>query len=104
MSGINKGEIGVPLRINLDEDISAATSLIILCQPEVGTQKEFTATAPAVDVTVDGVTYSANEYAEYTTTSAEDLDYIGRWRMKLKATFSSADIRQTDYVKFNVLA
>ena len=80
MSGINIGEIGTPLRINVNEDISAATSVLIIAQPEVGTKKEFVATVPA-----------------------EDLDYVGRWRMKLKPTISSTDIPQTDYVKFRVL-
>lgn len=103
MTDINKGEIGQPLRINLGEDISSATSAIILAQPEVGALKEFTATVPNVPVTVDGVTLNANEYAEYTTLTKEDLDFAGRWRMKLKATFSSTDIRQTNYVKFRVL-
>ena len=70
----------------------------------MGQVKEFTATVPNVNVTVDGVTLLANEYAEYTTLKVEDLDYIGRWRMKLKATFSSTDIRQTNYQKFRVLA
>lgn len=104
MTDINKGEIGVPLRINLGEDISTATETIIIAQPEVGTTKEFTATVPNTNVTVDGVTLLANEYAEYTTLTKEDLDYVGRWRMKLKATFSSTDIAQTNFVKFRVLA
>lgn len=104
MTDINKGEIGVPLRINLGEDISTATETIIIAQPEVGTTKEFVATVPNTNVTVDGVTLLANEYAEYTTLTEEDLDYVGRWRMKLKATFSSTDIAQTNYVKFRVLA
>ena len=104
MTDLNKGEIGQPLRVNLGEDISAATAAIILAQPEVGQLKEFTATVPNVNVTVDGVTLLANEYAEYTTLTVEDLDYIGRWRMKLKATFASDDIRQTNYQKFRVLS
>lgn len=103
MSTLNTGEIGQPLRINLGEDISAATSVIIYAQPEVGETKEFIATVPNVPVTVDGVTLNADEYAEYTTTSAKDLPYAGRWRMKLKATFASDDIRQTNYQKFRVL-
>lgn len=103
MSNLNKGEIGQALRINLGEDISAATSVIIYAQPEYGTVKEFTATVPAVAVVVDDVTLNANEYAEYTTIAETDLDYVGKWRMKLKATFSSADIRQTNYKKFRVL-
>jgi len=104
MSGLNKGEIGQPLRVNLGEDISEATEAIIIAQPEVGQLKEFVATIPAVPVTVDGVTLNANEYAEYITTTVEDLDFAGRWRMKLKATFSSADVRQTDYQTFRVLS
>jgi len=104
MSDLNIGEIGQPLRVNLGEDISAATATVIIAQPENGIVKEFIATVPAVNVTVDGVTYLANEYAEYTTLAEEDLDYIGRWRMKLKATFSSSDVRQTNYVKFRVLS
>ena len=40
MSGINIGEIGTPLRINVNEDISAATSVLIIAQPEAGTKKE----------------------------------------------------------------
>lgn len=104
MTDLNKGEIGQPLRVNLGEDISTATSAIILIEPEVGPIKEFTATVPNVPVTVDGVTLNANEYAEYTTLTAEDLGYIGRCRMRLKATFSSADVRKTNYVKFRVLA
>lgn len=103
MSGLNKGEIGQPLRVNIGEDISLATTSTILAEPEIGITKEFVATVPDVPVAVDGVTLNANEYAEYITTSKEDLDYTGRWRMKLKAEFSSSDIRQTNYVKFRVL-
>lgn len=104
MGNINKGEIGQPLRVNLGEDISTATSTIIFAEPEVGKVKEFEAVVPLVPVTVGGVTLNAGEYAEYITLTEEDMDYIGRWRMKLKATFASDDIRQTDYVKFRVLA
>jgi hypothetical protein len=103
MSGLNKGEIGQPLRINVGEDISTATTTII-AEPEVGTAKEFSAIVPAVDVTVGDVTFLANEYAEYTTNNEDDLDYVGRWRMKLKAEFSPTDVRQTNYSKFRVLA
>jgi hypothetical protein len=104
MTDINKGEIGQPLRVNMNEDISSATELIILAQPEIGTVKEFIATAPASPVTVDGVTLEANEYAEYTTLTKDDLDFEGRWRMKLKATFSPTSVKQSNYVKFRVLS
>ena len=104
MTDLNKGEIGQPLRINIGEDISAATAAIIVAQPEAGTTKEFTATIPNVPVTLpSGEVLNANEYAEYTTLTTDDLDYVGRWRMRLNATFSSTDIRKTNYQKFRVL-
>jgi hypothetical protein len=104
MSGLNKGEIGQALRINFGVDISLATTALILSEPEVGTLKTFTATIPAVPVTVDGVTLNANEYVEYKTISEDDQNYAGRWRMKAKLTFSSTDVRQSDYVKYRVLS
>ena len=103
MSNPNKGEIGVVIRVDAGEDISAATSVLILLQPELGAVKEFVATVPGSDVTVNGITYTANEYAEYTTTSEEDLDYAGKWRKKAESTFSSSRVTQTNYVKFGVL-
>ena len=103
MSDLNKGEIGQPLRINFGEDISSATEALILSQPEIGATKEFTATIPATPVTVNGVTFNANEYVEYTTVSEEDQDYVGRWRYKAKLTFSSTDVRQSNYFKYRVL-
>lgn len=106
MGDLNKGEIGQPLRVNLGEDISGATETLIIAQPELGNEiKEFVATVPNVNVTLeDGTVLLANEYAEYTTLNEEDLDFVGRWRMRLKATFSSTDIRKTSYQKFRVLA
>jgi hypothetical protein len=104
MGNPNKGEIGAVIRVDAGEDISSATSVLIILEPEVGTVKEFTATVPSSDITVDGATYTANEYAEYTTTSIDDLDYVGRWKKKLKENFSTTDIRQTNYVKFRVLS
>ena len=103
MSDLNKGEIGQPLRINFGVDISLATAEMLV-EPEIGTLKTFTALIPATPVTVDGVVLAANEYVEYTTVSKDDLDYVGRWRYKAKLAFSSTDIRQSNYVKFRVLA
>jgi hypothetical protein len=102
MSGLNVGEVGQPLRINLSEDISAATNATIIAEPEIGEKKEFIGTIPNVPVTVGGVTIAANEYVEYVTSSESDLDYSGRWRMKAKLKFSPSDIRQTDFSIFRV--
>jgi hypothetical protein len=103
MGNLNRNEIGQPIRINFGEDISLAVPTLIL-QPELGETKEITAgvTIPIVDVTVDGEVLLANQYLEYYTKD-KDLDYSGRWRNKAKLTFSSTDIRQSDFVKFRVL-
>ena len=104
MSNYNKGEIGAVIRVDAGEDISSATSVLIRLRPEVGEVTQFTATVPASSVTVGDTTYTANEYAEYTTLAETDLDYVGRWDKKAVSTFSSADIRQTDYERFRVLS
>lgn len=104
MSNLNRGEIGSVIRVIAGEDISSATSVEMILEPELGAIKEFVATVPGVTIEVDGITYTANEYAEYTTVSEEDLNYIGRWRKKIKYTFSSVDVKQTNFQKFRVLA
>jgi hypothetical protein len=104
MGNLNQYEIGQPIRINFGEDISLAVPTLIL-QPELGNTKEITdgVTIPIVDVTVDGEVLLAKQYLEYYT-KKDDLNYVGRWRNKAKLTFSSTDVRQSDFVKFRVLA
>lgn len=104
MSDLNKGEIGQPLVVDFGEDISLATGSIIDFQPEVGNTKEFVATIPITNLTIKGVTLLANQYVLYTTLTKDDLDYVGRVRMRAKLTFSSTDERKSNYVKFRVLA
>ena len=100
----NYKQIGAVIRVDAGYDISAATPTLKLT-PEVGMTAEYTTgvTIPAVDVTVDGVTYTANQYIEYTTT-ADELDYVGRWKKKAVLTFSATNIDQTNYEPFRVLA
>ena len=104
MGNLNYNEIGQPIRINLNEDISLSTPTLILL-PEVGMVKNITdgVTIPNSSVTVDGETLLANEYIEYYTKDG-DLDYTGRWKFKTKLNFSTTDVRSTDYQKFRVLA
>ena len=104
MGSLNKDEIGQPIRINLNEDISLSTPTLIL-EPKVGKKREITSgvTVPVVNVTVGGETLLANQYIEYQT-KVDDLDFVGGWRFKTKLTFSSTDIRQTDYQRFTVKA
>lgn len=100
----NKGEIGATVYAAFGSDISTATSIKMILEPEAGTAKEFTAVLGTSDITVDNINYSANEYAYFTTTKENDLDYIGRWRKKLVATFSASSVLQSDYSKFRVLS
>ena len=104
MGNLNYNEIGQPIRINLGEDITLATPTLILW-PEIGNQKDITdgVTIPNTNVTVGDETLLAGEYIEYYTRDG-DLDYAGRWKFKTKLTFSTTDIRQTDFQKFRVLA
>lgn len=104
MGSANFNEIGYPIRINFNEDISLATPTLIL-QPQLGATKEITAgvSIPAINVTVGSQTLLANQYVEYFTVD-RDLDYTGQWRDKAKLDFSSTDIRQSDYSRFTVKA
>lgn len=101
---LNNNEIGQPIRINFNEDVSLSTPTLIL-EPELGIRKDITSgvTIPNVNVTVGSETFLANEYLEYFTIDG-DLDYTGQWRFKAKLDFSSTDIRQTNFQRFTVLA
>ncbi len=100
---LNFNEIGQVIRVNVGKDISSSTPSLFL-QPELGLTKEIIngVTIPNVTVETDLQTYNANEYIEYTTIDG-DLDYAGKWRKKALVNFSTANIEQTDYVKFRVL-
>lgn len=103
MSNLNYNEIGQIIRVNVGEDISAATPTLFLL-PEVGDKLEITAgvSIPSVSVTVDDEVYLADEYIEYATVD-EDLSYVGRWKKKAQLKYSASNISQTDYVKFQVM-
>jgi hypothetical protein len=99
----NYKEFGSVLRVNLDTDISAGTSLTVILQPERGEKDEYT-TNVAVgtsNVVVDDQTLLANQYLEYTI-QEDDLDKEGLWRARGSAIVSS-ELIKGDYVKFTVL-
>ena len=60
MTDLNKGEIGQPLRVNLVEDISLATTAIILAQAGICTEKELIPTIQAVPSSVGALLSNAN--------------------------------------------
>jgi len=104
MGSLNFKEVGQPIRIDFNEDISLSIPTLVL-EPQLGTKKDITidVTVPNVTIIVSGQTLTANEYIEYFT-KEEDLDYFGQWRFKGKLKFSSTDIRQSDYERFTVKA
>ena len=103
MNNLNFNEIGQVIYVNAGKDISTATPTMIL-SPELGKTKEITTgvTVGSVDITIDNQELLADEYIQYTTIDG-DLSYVGRWRKKAMLDFNSANIEQTDFIKFRVL-
>jgi hypothetical protein len=103
MSNLNFNEVGQIILVNVGKDISSSTPTLIL-QPEAGLSKEIIngVTIPNISATEGDQTFEANEYIKYSTIFG-DLDYVGRWRKKVKLNFSSTNIEQTDFEKFRVL-
>ena len=100
---LNFNEVGQVIRINVGKDISASTPTLVM-EPEVGQVKGITngVTIPAIPVTVGEETFEANEYIEYTTVVG-DLDYVGRWKKRVRLDFSLLNIELTNFIKFRVL-
>lgn len=96
MQVINKKEYGTKIYINYGRDISSATSLSMVLEPEVGKSMTLTPTLETSNAWVDDEQYIANEFASYTTTEnmfdPESVvnGYIGRWKIKGEAVVGSA--------------
>lgn len=86
---INVGEYGLVLNVNVNFDISAATSLqLVITRPD-GTTITGTPTVGAVDlVTDDDGTYLANQYCSYTFI-AGDLNQAGDYTARVTYTDAS---------------
>jgi len=99
----NKGEYGSVLRVNLDTDISAGTSLTVYLEPQRGDEKTFTTNVVvgSSNVTVDDEGFLANQYLEYTLQDG-DLDQAGQWRAR-GSVIVAGILMKSDYVKFTVL-
>jgi len=99
----NKGEYGSVLRVNLDTDISAGTSLTVYLEPQRGDEKTFTTNVVvgSSNVTVDDEGFLASQYLEYTLQDG-DLDQAGQWRAR-GSVIVAGILMKSDYVKFTVL-
>jgi len=94
-------QAGAMFRIDYGADISSAT-LEMIFQPQSGKSLIVTPTVGLVDIPdcLDPVYF--NQYTEYLTIST-DLYIVGRWRFKLKVSFSTTDIAYTQFKYFEVL-
>jgi hypothetical protein len=101
MISYNKDASGQKLRVNFNENISAATAFAMTLEPTVGEKLEVTPTLGTSNVVVGDETFLANEYVEYAVT-ADMFDYVGRWRAKAEATVSPGEVA-TDYRFFRVM-
>jgi len=102
----NKDECGQLIYANLGQDVSTATELTMVLEPEIGNKKEKTVSdgvsVGTSNLSINDETYLANEYIKYTI-KEDDLDYAGLWRVKGKAKLSSTNMVIGDFNRFTVL-
>ena len=116
---MNQYEYGQVLYANLGQDVSAATAYEFILQPKhgiptngnsKGNQPLNSIVRTGTDVTVGNSnvevgdeTYLANQYIQYTI-KENDLDIVGRWRIKGTATISATNKLIGDFRSITVLA
>lgn len=102
MINFNIDSFGQKLRVNFDQDVSAATLFSMELEPEHGDTLTKTPTLGAVEVDVGDETFLANQYVEYTVEAGIFDDWVGRWRAKAIATLAGETIA-TEYRFFRVM-
>ncbi len=99
---IVENEYGKVLILATGVDISTNTALkLTITRPDgslVATSNNLT--APAVDVTVDGTKYLANQYASYILQNGDITD-PGEYKAKLEVTFADKGLR-SELTRFSV--
>ena len=107
MAWLNKGEYGQKVYVNMREDVSSATTITFVLDPQSGSKLERVAgdgvAVGTTNITVDDQNYIANEYLEYTIKSG-DLDYVGTWRLKGECVLTSTNKVISDYKYIQVKA
>lgn len=106
MADLNKGEYGQKVYVNMGEDVSSATTITFILEPQSGEKlTRVAANGVAVGSTniTDGDTdLIANEYLEYTILDG-DLTYVGTWRLKGECVLTSTNKVISDYKLIEVL-
>jgi hypothetical protein len=107
MANLNKGEYGQKVYVNMGEDVSSASTITFILEPQSGEKLErTTANGVAVGTTnlaYEDQTFIANEYLEYTILDG-DLTYVGTWRLKGECLLTSTNKVISDYQLIEVLA
>lgn len=102
---LNKNEYGQKVYVNMGEDVSTATTITMILQPQIGEKLEKVAAdgvaVGSTNITVDDENLIANEYLEYTIKEG-DLSYSGMWRKKGEAQLTSTNKVISNYSKFEV--
>jgi len=102
----NKLEYGQKIYADLGQDVSSATELNFILEPEIGDKLTKVISdgvaVGTVNINVDDKTYLANQYLEYTI-KKDDLNYAGLWRAKGEAILSATNKVIGDYVNFTVM-
>jgi len=107
MANLNKGEFGQKVYVNMEEDVSSASTIAFILDPKSGAKLTKTASdgvaVGSTNITVDDQNLIANEYLEYTIKSG-DLEYVGTWRLKGECLLTSTNKVISDYKFIQVKA
>lgn len=104
---MNFGEYGYVIRISVGEDISSATNSLIFRSPEPHVVEKVRDSSDGLVVgnttqVIDGVTYTANQYIEYTVQDG-DIEFPGNdWRVRVSAEFSPTLRKLTDWLTISI--
>ena len=106
MANLNKDEFGqVVYSPDFGEDISSASSVNFILEPQEGAKLERSTTDGVAigssNITVGDTLLLANQYLTYTILSG-DLTYAGLWRIKGEASLSAINKIITNYKTINV--
>ena len=106
MPDLNIGEFGQKVYVNMGEDVSSASTLSFILEPQSG-EKLTKAAADGVavgsaNIDYEDQTFIANEYLEYTIKEG-DLTYAGTWRLKGECLLTTTNKVISDYSYIEVL-
>ena len=103
MQSFNQDSYGKILYVNFGEDVSTATAYELEIEPQSGDVKTATPTLGTSNVVVGDETFNANEFVKYTIIDSFFDQYVGKWRVKGKATMSSTSKIVSNYIDIRIM-